>query len=47
MEGGSKWSGRRDYHVRTINKSEVDREKGAGAGAAVEEQEVEEEELNA
>lgn len=41
--GGSKWSGRRDYHVRTINKSEVDRGKGAGADAAEEE---EEEELN-
>lgn len=35
MEGGSKWSDRRDYHVRTINKSEVDRGEGAGEGAAL------------
>lgn len=34
-EGGSKWSVIRDYHGRTINKSEVDRGGGAGEGAVV------------
>lgn len=35
MEDGSKWSDRKDYHVRTINKSEVDRGEGAGEGAVL------------
>lgn len=38
MGGGSKWSDRRDYRVRIINKWEVDRGEGAGVGAALAEE---------